>query len=79
MPDVLVRNLSNETVEALKARAKRHGRSLQKEVVLGLEKIAHDQEVDFVSLADEIRERIRARQGTLSDSTELIREDRDNR
>ena len=78
MPDILVRNLSQETVEALKARAKRHGRSLQQEIKVMLENYAQ-QDIDPVALADEIRERIRARHGMLSDSTELVREARDSR
>lgn len=79
MPDILVRNLSKETVDALKRRAARHGRSLQQEMALLAQRAARDEEVDFVAAAREIQDRIRARQGILSDSTELIREDRDRR
>jgi hypothetical protein len=74
MPDVLVRGLSQKTVERLKSQAKRKGRSLQAEVKDILERSA--------SIPDDIPEavkRIRAmfRGRRFSDSTLLIREDRD--
>jgi plasmid stability protein len=40
MPDVLVRDVSKKTVEALKRRAKRQNRSLQQEVKTILERTA---------------------------------------
>ncbi len=79
MPDILIRNLSKETVDALKARAKRHGRSLQQELGMALERLSEEHEMGTLASAMRIRERIRAEQGILSDSTELIRDDRDNR
>jgi plasmid stability protein len=39
MSDILIRNLSAETVELLKQRAKRHNRSLQAEVKTILEEL----------------------------------------
>jgi plasmid stability protein len=74
MPDVLVRGLSPEAVDRLKAQAKRKGRSLQAEVKDILEHAA--------SIPDDIPEgikRVRAmlRGKRFSDSTLLIRETRD--
>lgn len=75
--DILVRNLEKETVDRLKARAKRHGRSLQAEVKTILEGEAEDR----MSMA-EFREYVRSlgeglgRPGQ-SDSVDLIREDRE--
>ena len=40
MPDILIRGLEAETIRSLKARAKRHGRSLQSEVKLMVERAA---------------------------------------
>ena len=75
MTDLLIRDLDPELVERLKLRAKNHGRSLQAEVKVILQ--------NNVPLSmDEARaqiERIRAElTGKMfSDSTELIREDRE--
>ena len=75
MAQLLIRDLDGETIERLKARAKLHRRSLQGEVKLILEHEALVSREDAVALA----ERIRASFGgsRFSDSTELIREDRD--
>ena len=40
MPDILIRNLDEQTVKQLKERAKRHRRSLQNEAKLLLEQAA---------------------------------------
>lgn len=79
MPNILIRNLSQETVDALKRRAKRHGRSLQQEAAMAVEKVAAEIDTDYVAEAHRIREELRASGRTFSDSTELIREARDTR
>lgn len=76
MAQLLVRDLDPEIVERLKQRAKRHNRSLQGEARLILEEAARGVSMEE---AREVAERIRkSLAGTmLSDSAELIREDRD--
>jgi len=75
MPQLLIRNLETETIERLKERAKLHNRSLQGEAKSILELSAK-------MTMEEARERamkIRASFGKkmLTDSAELIREDRE--
>ena len=81
MPNILVRNLSEETVAALKRRAATRGRSLQQEVRLSLERVARQvqlEDLDPVAAAREMRERLAASGRVFTDSTQLIREDRDS-
>jgi plasmid stability protein len=42
MPDILIRNVSAQTKERLRRRAKRHGRSLESELRETLENIAQE-------------------------------------
>ena len=76
MPQILVRDLDPEVVERLKARARVHGRSLQKEVKAILEEAAATLSL---SEAEEVAElwqkRLAGRE--YSDSAELVREDRE--
>jgi len=44
MPDILIRNVSVQTKERLKRRARRHGRSLESELRETLEVIAREDE-----------------------------------
>ncbi len=74
MPDVLVRGVSDEGLERLKARAKRHGRSLQREARLVLEQAAGTSVEDALAAARQWRRKLGRR---FDDSAELIREDRD--
>lgn len=79
MPDILVRNLSEETVALLKSRAARHKRSVQAEVAGILEREAQRERADeFWSHVNALREMLAGR-GPFPDSAELIREDRDSR
>jgi len=78
MPQILVRNLDEKVVRRLKDLAKRNGRSLQAEVRQILEQASDEPKLDHaeaLKLADEIRRRFAGRR--VSDSAELIREDRD--
>jgi plasmid stability protein len=79
MAQILVRNMEEQTVKRLKARARKKGHSLQAEVKSILEQSA--QELDRESawkLADDIRNRIEKRVGgKLDDSTVILRRDRD--
>jgi antitoxin FitA len=74
MPDVLIRGLEPETVRRLKARAKRHGRSLQGEVKLLIEQAAGDRSAQVAAILDRCRQRFAGRR--FSSSVRLIREDR---
>jgi plasmid stability protein len=75
MPDLLIRNVPARAVAALKRRAKRHGRSLQREALAIVESAARATGDD---LADEL-ERMRA-SGVLALDAEAalaaLREDR---
>ena len=73
MPDLLIRNVDSETAERLKQRARGAGRSLQAELHLIISAAA-EQLFDAQALAREIRQQLG---GTFSDSSELIREDRE--
>ena len=75
MGQILVRDLSDEVIERLKMRAKQDGRSLQSEVKLILEQAARADVQAARRLADDIRKRFKGKK--LTDSTDLIREDRD--
>lgn len=77
MARVLVRNLDDRVVGNLKKRAEKHGRSLQAETKAILEDAARGAEVDPVLLASRVRAIFKGRK--FSDSTALIREDRDGR
>jgi antitoxin FitA len=75
MPQVLVRDVEPAVLEKLRARARRSGRSLQAELRLILRQAAG---APAASLLPEV-ERVRAlfARRALSDSAELLREDRD--
>ncbi len=77
MPQLLVRNLQEETVESLKQRAKANHRSLQAELALILENAATVQPASFWQSTAKIREQLAQTKKSFSDSTELVREDRD--
>lgn len=74
MPNILIRDVSQKTVDQLKARAKQHNRSLQGEV-----KHLVEETVKTTGEAALLRARkIRASFGAkiFTDSAELLREDR---
>ena len=76
MASVLVRDLDSAVVDRLKARAEENGRSLQKELKAVLEQAAM-QATWAEARADIERVRKRFAGREFSDSTELVREDRD--
>jgi plasmid stability protein len=78
MAQVLVRNLDDQVVTALRRKAELHGHSLEQELRLTLTAAARLTPEERVALA----RRIRGLTPTAieqSDSTELIRQDRDTR
>lgn len=74
MSNVLIRGLTARTIERLKARALRHGRSLQGEAKLILERAAALSPADARAVAERSQKQLRGR--TFADSAELLREDR---
>jgi antitoxin FitA len=76
MASVLVRDLDPAVIERLKARAQEHGRSLQKELKAVLEQAAAQGTwAEAQSSIERVRKRFAGRE--FSDSTELIREERE--
>ena len=81
MATVLVRDLDETTVERLRDRAKKNGRSLEAELRLVLRDVANSLP-PFMTL-EEFREHTRELRESLgsrvfSDTSELLREDRDS-
>lgn len=75
MAQLLVRDLEKETIERLKMRAKQHDRSLQGEVKLILQNAAKFTMAEASRVARDWQKRLAG--GKFSDSSFLIREDRD--
>ncbi|MFO0872439.1 MAG: hypothetical protein U0575_00520 [Phycisphaerales bacterium] len=74
MTNILIRGLAAHTVERLKARARRHGRSFQGEARLILERAAALSPADARVLAERWQKQLAGR--AFADSAELLREDR---
>jgi plasmid stability protein len=74
VPQVLVRSLEYPILERLKARARRHGRSLQAELKAILEAASEGDLLDARLVADRVRRALKGRRG--SDSGALQDEDR---
>jgi antitoxin FitA len=77
MAQLLVRDVPQDVVEALKQRAKEHGRSAEAEHRAILEEALRAGRSGFWERAAKLREEMRGR--TFTDSTDLIRQDRDER
>jgi len=77
MPQLLVRDVPRDIVEALKRQASSHGRSAEAEHRAILEKALKAGRDSFRANAARLREEMRDR--IISDSTEMLREDRDSR
>ncbi len=77
LPQLLVRDVPQDIVEALKHRAAKHGRSAEAEHRLILEETLRPGRSDFWERAAKLRDEMRGR--ILTDSTDLIRQDRDER
>jgi len=77
MAQVIVRNLDERLVRALKARAELHGRALEQELREILTQAGRLTIEEKLALAD--RTRAMGRGHMSVDSTDLIREDRDAR
>jgi plasmid stability protein len=77
MANLLIRDLDEDVVKQLKAAAKAHGRSLQAEIHDALQRAGTRSLAETRRLSRSWLKRLR--DTTLSDSTALIREDRDRR
>ena len=75
MSSILVRDLDARVVNRLKAIARRHGRSLQREVKVILAEAASFFSAGAVEAAEKWRKNLAGRK--FSDSSVLLREDRD--
>jgi len=74
MSQILVRNVDPKAVERLKARAKQHGRSLQGEAKILLERAAGIGAAEIATMLDGWKKRLAGRR--FGNSAKLIREDR---
>jgi plasmid stability protein len=74
MPGILVREVELETLEKLKKRAKKNGRSLQSEVRSIIIDVVEGSSLSDEETASAIKQSLRGRE--FSDSAELLREDR---
>ena len=77
MAQLTVRNVDEAVARALRLRAAAHGRSAEAEVRAILEQTLCPQARDFWDIADRLRAETAGR--AASDSTDLIREERDRR
>ena len=74
MPDILIRGLEPETIRQLKARAKRHGRSLQSEAKIAGRTGGRGGGQHVAAMLDRWQRHFAGRR--FSGSARLIREDR---
>ena len=78
MPTIYMRNFPARMYKKLKERAEHHRRSVTQEAAIILEEVLNDN--DRAERAweqiDRIRERVSKRYGTFSDSSAMIRKDR---
>lgn len=63
MAQILVRNLDDEVVKALKRRARTAGRSLEAEARAILTAVTHDTRREFIAFAEEQQRRYKAPRG----------------
>ena len=77
MPNLLIRDLDDNVLQGLKAAAKAHGRSLQAEIHDVLRRANTRNLAETRRLSARWLRRLKSR--SHSDSTALIREDRDSR
>jgi plasmid stability protein len=78
MAQVLVRNLDEQVVTALRRKAELHGRSLEQELRVALAAAARLTNEERVALARRVGD-MTPPQVAQTDSAELIRQDRDTR
>lgn len=77
MADLLVREVPAEIVASLKKRASNNKRSMQQELLLILGEAALTDQLKAAEAADVVRERLAGYGSHYTDSTAVIREDRE--
>lgn len=77
MPDVLIRNIDEKTLESLKKRAAENKRSLQAELKMILEEFAGPSRKEVVQMVEEIQREFKAEGEKYPDSTDEIRNERE--
>jgi plasmid stability protein len=77
MADILIRHLPDDIIRTAKELAARNHHSLQEEVSGMLIQVVRFRSGKWSAEADAIRERLSKKRKLYSDSTKLIREDRD--
>jgi plasmid stability protein len=76
MPGILVRDIPDVLYKKLKLRAQANNRSLQQEVKVILKEAVDPDIEKSIKMAAKIRKELGTKKAHYSDSTELIREDR---
>ncbi|HSR13561.1 MAG TPA: hypothetical protein VLS90_19090 [Thermodesulfobacteriota bacterium] len=76
MASLLIRNISDETVERLKGIARRNQRSLQQELKVLLDSAVNQPSEDIFLAVGKIRRRLRRRKVRFTDSAAILRKDR---
>ncbi|HVP83312.1 MAG TPA: Arc family DNA-binding protein [Rhizomicrobium sp.] len=79
MAQLLVRDIPEEVVTALKRRAKRHGRSAEAEHREILREALKSSSDSFWNAADRFRQELEEEGRHFSDSAKIVREERDKR
>jgi plasmid stability protein len=79
MTEVRIRNVDEWVVESLRLRARSKGQSLEGALRDLLRQEAMRPKLELADQLREMREELRKKYGTFSDSAALIREDRDSR
>jgi plasmid stability protein len=79
MTEVRIRNVDDWVVESLRLRARSKGQSLEGALRDLLRQEAMRPKLELADQLREMREELRKKYGTFSDSAALIREDRDSR
>jgi plasmid stability protein len=79
MSELRIREIEDWVADALKARARRHDRTLQEELRTLLRDEVLREKSTLADRAAQRLEKFRDKYGTFSDSAALIREDRDTR
>lgn len=77
MPNVLIRNIDNDTLDKLKSKAESNNRSLQGELLEILKESTHPKIEDVKNMVHELLVEYKSEGRVFSDSADDVREDRD--
>jgi plasmid stability protein len=79
MTEVRIRNVDDWVVDSIRTRARAQGQSLEGSLRELLRQEAMRPKIELANTLRQMREELRKKHGTFSDSTALIREERDRR